>query len=47
MKSILYKYRLFIGIFLYFQSLLCGFFYVALKPSKSLPIFNPSDVNPG
>jgi protein SCO1/2 len=40
MKSILYKYRLFIGIFYifnhYFVAFLCG-----LKPSKSLPIFNP------
>jgi len=46
MKSMLYKYRLFIGIFFIFSIITLYLFYVALKPTKSLPIFNPSDVNP-
>ena len=46
MKSVLYKYRVFIGIFLLFSSITLYLFYSALKPTKSLPIYNPSDVNP-
>jgi len=46
MKSMLYKYCLFIGIFFIFSIITLYLFYVALKPTKSLPIFNPSDVNP-
>jgi protein SCO1/2 len=46
MKSILYKYRKFLGVLLVFSIITIYLFYVALKPSKSLPIFNPSDVNP-
>ncbi|MFV5701478.1 SCO family protein [Flavobacterium sp. XS2P12] len=46
MKSIFYKYRKFFGVLLVFSILTIYLFYVALKPSKSLPIFNPSDVNP-
>ena len=46
MKSILYKYRKFFGVLLVFSIITIYLFYVALKPSKSLPIFNPSDVNP-
>ena len=29
-----------------FSALIIGLFYTALKPKKSLPIFNPADVNP-
>ena len=29
-----------------FSVLIIGLFYTALKPKKSLPIFNPTDVNP-
>ena len=29
-----------------FSVLIIGLFYTALKPKKSLPIFNPADVNP-
>ena len=29
-----------------FSVLIIGLFYAALKPKKSLPIFNPADVNP-
>ena len=46
MKSIFYKYRKFFGVLLVFSILTIYLFYVALKPNKSLPIFNPSDVNP-
>ncbi|MBU0942711.1 MAG: SCO family protein [Bacteroidetes bacterium] len=46
MKAVLYKYRVFIGIFLLFSSITLYLFYNALKPTKSLPIYNPSDVNP-
>jgi protein SCO1/2 len=46
MKSILYKYRKFFGVLLVFSIITIYLFYVALKPSKSLPVFNPADVNP-
>ena len=46
MKSVLYKYRVFIGIFIIFSCITLYLFYSALKPTKSLPIYNPSDVNP-
>ena len=46
MKSVLYKYRVFIGIFIIFSCVTLYLFYSALKPTKSLPIYNPSDVNP-
>jgi protein SCO1/2 len=46
MKSILYKYRKFFAVLLVFSVITIYLFYVALKPSKTLPIFNPSDVNP-
>ena len=46
MKSILSKYRIFIIFFLVFSVVTIGLFYSALKPAKSLPVFNPADVNP-
>ena len=46
MKSILHKYRKFLGVLLVFSIITIYLFYVALKPSKSLPVFNPADVNP-
>ncbi|MFV5687268.1 SCO family protein [Flavobacterium sp. ZT3R25] len=46
MKSIFYKYRKFFGVLLVFSIITIYLFYVALKPNKTLPIFNPSDVNP-
>ncbi|UFH36332.1 SCO family protein [Flavobacterium acetivorans] len=46
MKSILYKYRKFFAVFLLFSAITLYLFYGALKPSKSLPIYNPADVNP-
>lgn len=46
MKSIFIKYRLFIGVFFALSAIILYLFYTALKPSKTLPIYNPADVNP-
>lgn len=46
MKSIFYSYRKFLIGFLIFSIITLSLFYLALKPSKSLPIYNPADVNP-
>lgn len=46
MKAIFYKYRKFFGVLLLFSVITIYLFYTALKPNKSLPIFNPADVNP-
>jgi protein SCO1/2 len=46
MQSFFYNYRKFFGILLFFSIIVISLFYTALKPKKSLPIYNPSDVNP-
>jgi protein SCO1/2 len=46
MLSIFKKYRTYIGIVLIFSIITLYLFYSALKPSKTLPIYNPADVNP-
>ena len=46
MKSFFFKYRKFFGVLLVFSSIVISLFYFALKPTKTLRIFNPSDVNP-
>ena len=46
MFSIIKKYRLFIGFFIVFSAITLTAFYSVLKPKKSLPIYNPADVNP-
>jgi len=46
MKSFFNKYRKFIGLWLVFSIIVISSFYFALKPKKTLPIFNPADVNP-
>jgi protein SCO1/2 len=46
MSSILKKYRIYIGVVLIFSIITLYLFYSALKPSKTLPIYNPADVNP-
>ena len=46
MQSFFYRYRKFFGVLLVFSIIVISLFYFALKPKKSLPIFNPSDVNP-
>lgn len=45
MQSFFSKYRKFFGVLLVFSAVTIFLFYSALKPAKSLPIFNPSDVN--
>jgi protein SCO1/2 len=46
MQSFFSKYRKFFGVLLVFSAVTIFLFYSALKPAKSFPIFNPSDVNP-
>ncbi len=46
MQSFFLKYRKFFGVLLVFSAVTIFLFYSALKPAKSLPIFNPADVNP-
>lgn len=46
MLSILKKYRIYIGVVLIFSIITLYLFYSALKPNKTLPIYNPADVNP-
>ena len=46
MKSFFHKNRKFLIGFLIFSIITLSLFYSALKPSKSLPIYNPADVNP-
>ncbi|WP_310377353.1 SCO family protein [Flavobacterium sp.] len=46
MKSFFYKYQKFFSVLLVFSVITIGLFYNALKPSKSLPIYTPSMVNP-
>jgi protein SCO1/2 len=46
MRALLFKYRKFFRGLLVFSTLTIFLFYRALKPTKTLPIFNPADVNP-
>ena len=46
MSEFLKKYRLFFGVFIVLSAIILSLFYSALKPKKTLPIFNPADVNP-
>ena len=46
MRALLFKYRKFFLGLLVFSALTIFLFYRALKPTKTLPIFNPADVNP-
>jgi len=46
MKSFLTKYKTYIGVVAIFSIITLSLFYSALKPSKTLPIYNPADVNP-
>lgn len=40
------KFRILIGTFLIFSIITITLFYNVLKPNKTLPIYNPADVNP-
>ena len=46
MSNFLKKYRLFFGVFIVLSAIILTLFYSALKPKKTLPIYNPADVNP-
>jgi len=46
MKLLLYKYRKFFIVLIVFSVVTISLFYSALKPQKTLPIYNPADVNP-
>ncbi|OXA94744.1 SCO family protein [Flavobacterium hercynium] len=46
MKSLLYRYRKFFIVLIVFSVITISLFYSALKPQKTLPIYNPADVNP-
>ena len=46
MLAFLKKYRLFFGVFIVLSAIILTLFYSALKPKKTLPIYNPADVNP-
>jgi protein SCO1/2 len=46
MKSFLYKYRKFFIVLILFSVVTISLFYSALKPQRTLPIYNPADVNP-
>lgn len=37
---------MFFGVFLLLSTIILYLFYTALKPAKTLPIYNPADVNP-
>lgn len=46
MRSFLKKYRWFLVIVTLLSAIILTLFYLALKPKKTLPIYNPSMVNP-
>jgi protein SCO1 len=46
MLDFIKKYRIFITTFLVFSVIMLSLIYSILKPSKTLPIYNPADVNP-
>lgn len=46
MPSFFRKYRIILAIFTLFSVVTLFLFYGALKPKKTLPIYNPADVNP-
>lgn len=46
MLSVLKKYKYLFGFFTVFSIITISLFYSILKPKKTLPIYNPSDVNP-
>lgn len=46
MQTFFKRYFVFFSVFGVFSIIIISLFYFALKPKKSLPIYNPSDVNP-
>jgi protein SCO1/2 len=46
MLAFIKKYRIFLGTFAIFSIITVSLFYNVLKPGKTLPVYNPADVNP-
>ena len=46
MLDFIKKYRILVLSFVLFSIVTVSLFYNALKPQKTLPIYNPADVNP-
>jgi len=46
MLDFLRRYRIFFGVMAVLSVIIISLFYSALKPKKTLKIYNPSDVNP-
>ncbi|MGC4041039.1 MAG: SCO family protein [Flavobacterium sp.] len=46
MLDFIKKYKIFLGAFLIFSIITISLFYNVLKPVKTLPFYNPADVNP-
>lgn len=46
MREIFKKYRMFFGVMTVLSIIIVSLFYYALDPKKTLPIYDPSDVNP-
>lgn len=46
MLNLVKKYKIFFGTFIVFSIITITLFYNVLKPTKTLPIYNPADVNP-
>jgi len=46
MLAFIKKYSVLLGTFLVFSIITITLFYNVLKPTKTLPIYNPADVNP-
>jgi protein SCO1 len=46
MLDIFKKYRIFFAVMAVLSVIIVTLFYTALTPKKTLPIYNPSDVNP-
>ncbi len=45
MYKTIYRYRLFLAVFISIAFIILSLFYNALTPKKTLPIFQPNDVN--
>jgi len=46
MLGFLKRYRIFFGVMAVLSAIIISLFYSALKPKKTLKIYNPADVNP-
>ena len=46
MQTLIKKYRILFATFVVFSFITISLFYNVLKPAKTLPVYNPADVNP-